>query len=317
MGTIVPSSLPVPRVCSRQRRTRGGRAVGGRRPRARRSRSIAVGHARRCPIGDVDRDFRDGDRELCCAGWSCPAARQRVRGARAQGELTVYPGFEGQEAAQVGAAFALDTDDIVFPTFRELATALVRGVDPVAVPALPPRDVARRSLRSDRVRVRADLRAVGPSCRTRSVGHGLPSSTGRRGALAYFGDGARPRETSTRARTSRASWTRRGDPFCQNNGWAIISPLEEQSAGEISARAQGYGIPGVRVDGNDVLAVYHVTRSDPACKSRGRPDADRGDDLPDRPALYGTTTPGDTATPERSERAGANSTRSRATARSC
>src|SRR5215210_3651158 len=48
-----------------------------------------------------------------------------------QGELTVYPGFEGQEAAQVGSAFALGPDDFVFPTFRELAAALVRGVDPV------------------------------------------------------------------------------------------------------------------------------------------------------------------------------------------
>ncbi len=48
-----------------------------------------------------------------------------------QGELTVYPGFEGQEAAQVGSAMALGVDDFVFPTFRELAAALVRGVDPV------------------------------------------------------------------------------------------------------------------------------------------------------------------------------------------
>ena len=48
-----------------------------------------------------------------------------------QGELTVYPGFEGQEAAQIGSAMALGPDDFVFPTFRELAAALVRGVDPV------------------------------------------------------------------------------------------------------------------------------------------------------------------------------------------
>ncbi|HWL91488.1 MAG TPA: thiamine pyrophosphate-dependent enzyme, partial [Actinomycetota bacterium] len=48
-----------------------------------------------------------------------------------QGELTVYPPFEGQEAAQVGSAFALGAEDWAFPTFRELAAALVRGVDPV------------------------------------------------------------------------------------------------------------------------------------------------------------------------------------------
>jgi len=48
--------------------------------------------------------------------------------------------------------------------------------------------------------------------------------------------------------------------FCQNNGWAISVPLAEQTAGEIWRRAEGYGMPGVRVDGNDVLAVYEVTR---------------------------------------------------------
>ncbi len=48
--------------------------------------------------------------------------------------------------------------------------------------------------------------------------------------------------------------------FCQNNGWAISLPTHEQTAGEIWRRAEGFGMPGVRVDGNDVLAVYAVTR---------------------------------------------------------
>ena len=70
--------------------------------------------------------------ERRCAG--CMLARRLDRECIAlqrQGELTVYPGFEGQEAAQVGSAMALGPDDFVFPTFRELAAALVRGVDPV------------------------------------------------------------------------------------------------------------------------------------------------------------------------------------------
>ena len=48
--------------------------------------------------------------------------------------------------------------------------------------------------------------------------------------------------------------------FCQNNGWAISVPTTSQTAGEIWKRAEGYGFPGVRVDGNDVLAVYRVTK---------------------------------------------------------
>ena len=74
-----------------------------------------------------------------------------------QGELTVYPGFEGQEAAQVGSAIALGDADFVWPTFRELAVALVRGVDPVQYLQYHRGHLARRPVRPARDPVRADL----------------------------------------------------------------------------------------------------------------------------------------------------------------
>jgi 2-oxoisovalerate dehydrogenase E1 component alpha subunit len=174
-----------------------------------------------------------------------------------QGELTVYPGFEGQEAAQVGAAMALGADDFVFPTFRELALALVRGVDPV------------RYLWYHRGTWHGgpyDPRATrfGPICIPISTqichaaGHALGQRLNGSDAitLACFGDGATSEgdfhEAANLAGVKRLPLVL----FCQNNGWAISVPTRGQTAGEIWRRAEGYGFPGVRVDGNDVLAVY-------------------------------------------------------------
>jgi pyruvate dehydrogenase E1 component alpha subunit len=78
--------------------------------------------------------------------------------------------------------------------------------------------------------------------------------------IAYFGDGATSEgdfhEAANLAGVRRLPMVL----FCQNNGWAISVPTASQTAGEIWQRAEGYGFPGVRVDGNDVLAVYEVTR---------------------------------------------------------
>jgi pyruvate dehydrogenase E1 component alpha subunit len=80
-------------------------------------------------------------------------------------------------------------------------------------------------------------------------------------AIVYFGDGATSQGDFHEACNFAGVF---GAPvifFCQNNGWAISVPLERQTAGEIYRKAEGYGFPGVRVDGNDVLAVYAVTKT--------------------------------------------------------
>jgi 2-oxoisovalerate dehydrogenase E1 component subunit alpha len=178
-----------------------------------------------------------------------------------QGELTVYPGFEGQEAAQVGSAAALGSEDFVFPTFRELAAALVRGVDPV------------RYLWYHRGTWHGgpyDPQATrfGPICIpvanqiVHAVGYalGLQKDGSDACVLTYFGDGSTSEGDFHEAANMAALWKVPAVLFCQNNGWAISVPTAGQTAGEIWRRADGYGMPGVRVDGNDVLAVYSVTR---------------------------------------------------------
>jgi 2-oxoisovalerate dehydrogenase E1 component alpha subunit len=178
-----------------------------------------------------------------------------------QGELTVYPPFEGQEAAQVGSAFALGPDDFVFPSFRELAAAVVRGVDVVEYLEYHrgtwhggPYDPIATRFAPICVPVATQIvHAVGWAMGARL--DGSPACS-----LAYFGDGSASEgdfhEGSNLAAVFRAPTIL----FCQNNGWAISVPSSEQFVAPIAARAAGYGMPGVRVDGNDVLAVYAVTR---------------------------------------------------------
>ena len=178
-----------------------------------------------------------------------------------QGELTVYPGFEGQEAAQVGSAAALGPDDMVFPSFRELAAAIVRGVDPVQYLWYH-----RGTWHGGPYDPRATRFA--PICVpvATQIAHGVGYAMGLRldGAeacsLSYFGDGSASEGDFHEAANLAAVTRAPAILFCQNNGWAISVPLAEQTAGEIWRRAEGYGMPGVRVDGNDVLAVHEVTR---------------------------------------------------------
>ena len=214
------------------------------------------------PTGDVDVGLtRDELRDLL--RWMTVARRldRECIALQRQGELTVYPGFEGQEAAQVGSAFALGADDFVFPTFRELAVALVRGVDPVQYLAYH-----RGTWHGGPYDPRATR--FGPICIpvATQIVHAVGYAMGQRkdGAdacsIAYFGDGSASEGDFHEGANFAGVFGAPVILFCQNNGWAISVPTAQQTAGEIWRRADALGFPGVCVDGNDVLAVYEVTR---------------------------------------------------------
>ncbi len=214
------------------------------------------------PTGDTDVGLAaDELRELL--RWMVLARRldRECFALQRQGELTVYPPFEGQEAAQVGSAFALGAEDFVFPSFRELAVALVRGVDPVQY-----LHYHRGTWHGGPYDPRATRFA--PICvpTATQISHAVGYAMGLKldgitaCAIAYFGDGSASEGDFHEAANLASVF---GSPtilFCQNNGWAISVPTTRQTAGEIWKRAEGYGFPGVRVDGNDVLAVYRVTK---------------------------------------------------------
>jgi 2-oxoisovalerate dehydrogenase E1 component alpha subunit len=223
------------------------------------------------PVGDPDVGL-DADDLRSLLRWMVVARRldRECIALQRQGELTVYPGFEGQEAAQVGSAWALGREDFVWPTFRELAAALVRGVD--AVQYL---QYHRGTWHGGPYDPRATR--FGPICIP--IATQLPHATGYAlgqkldetdvVTLAYFGDGSTSEGDFHEAANLAGVWRLPLVLFCQNNGWAISLPTAEQTAGELWRRAEGYGFPGVRVDGNDVLAVYAATRDAVARARRG------------------------------------------------
>ncbi|MGQ0669005.1 MAG: pyruvate dehydrogenase (acetyl-transferring) E1 component subunit alpha [Actinomycetota bacterium] len=214
-----------------------------------------------CAVGDTDVGLKDEQmRELLRLMILTRRIDEECMALQRQGELTVYPPFLGQEAAQVGSAFALEPEDFVFPSFREFGAAIVRGVDPVEYLQYHrgtwhggPYDPLENRFAPICVPVATQI--------VHAVGWALGAKLDAKPvcALAYFGDGAASEGDFHEGTNFAAVYHAPVVLFCQNNGWAISVPLAEQTAAPIWKRAEGYGFPGVCVDGNDVLAVYRVT----------------------------------------------------------
>jgi 2-oxoisovalerate dehydrogenase E1 component alpha subunit len=186
-----------------------------------------------------------------------------------QGELGIWASLLGQEAAQVGSGRAMNPNDFVFPTYREHGVALCRGVDPLRLLGLF-RGVDQGGWDPDEhnfglytiVIGAQTLHATGYAMgmqRDGVVGTGDPERDGA--VVAYFGDGATSQGDVNEAFIYASVFNAPVVFFCQNNQWAISEPIEKQSRIPLYQRANGFGFPGVRVDGNDVLACYAVTQA--------------------------------------------------------
>ncbi|MBT2553829.1 thiamine pyrophosphate-dependent enzyme [Arthrobacter sp. ISL-5] len=192
-----------------------------------------------------------------------------------QGIIPGYAPELGQEAAQVGSGYAVDTArDFVFPTYREMGVARAMGVDMVAY--MSTHKATWHGGLYDPVKSRlAPIQAVVAGSVLHAVGwaHGQTLEQNDGVALAYLGDGASSQGDVHEAMNFAAVMKAPVVFFVQNNGWAISVPTERQVAGgSVAARAAGYGIPGVQVDGNDVVAVLEATRRAIAhCRSGNGP----------------------------------------------
>ncbi|WP_426564088.1 pyruvate dehydrogenase (acetyl-transferring) E1 component subunit alpha [Angustibacter sp. McL0619] len=186
-----------------------------------------------------------------------------------QGELGIWASLLGQEAAQVGSGRAMAPQDYAFPTYREHGVAWCRGVDPLNLLGLfrgvnhGGWDPNEKNFHLYTIVIGAQtLHATGYAMgiqRDHAVGTGEP---GRDAAvIAYFGDGATSQGDVNEAFVFAAVQNAPVVFFCQNNQWAISEPSERQTRIPLYKRAAGFGFPGVRVDGNDVLAVYAVTKA--------------------------------------------------------
>jgi 2-oxoisovalerate dehydrogenase E1 component alpha subunit len=185
------------------------------------------------------------------------------------GELGIWAQLLGQEAAQVGAGRALRPQDYVFPTYREHGVAWCKGVDPLKLLGLfrgvdqggwDPRE---NNFGLYTIVIGAQtLHATGYAMamqRDGDVGTGDPDRDAA--VIAHFGDGASSQGDVNEAFIFAASYNAPVVFFCQNNQWAISEPIERQTRIPLYQRALGFGFPGIRVDGNDVLATYAVTQA--------------------------------------------------------
>lgn len=200
-------------------------------------------------------------RRLFAAMVTARAFDHKASALQLQGRLATYAQFEGQEAAQVGSAAALRSDDWMVATYRDAAAMWMQGFPwenlllgrmgderggspPQGVNVLPPSITVGAHM----------IHAVGLGWAERLRGSD-------RVAITYFGDGATSEGDFHEAMNFAGVYRTPTVFVCQNNGWAISMSRERQTASEtIAQKADAYGMPGVLVDGNDVLAVFAVTR---------------------------------------------------------
>ncbi|MDI9975818.1 pyruvate dehydrogenase (acetyl-transferring) E1 component subunit alpha [Rhodococcus sp. IEGM 1307] len=178
-----------------------------------------------------------------------------------QGELGLWAPLLGQEAAQVGSARALRPDDFVFASYREHGVAYCRDVDPTHMLRFW-RGSTHSGWNPFEYNMTTPAIIVGAQA-LHATGYamGMQFDGSDGAAITYFGDGATSQGDISEAFGFAASFNAPVVFFCQNNQWAISEPVSLQSRVSIAARGRGFGVPSVRVDGNDVLAVIAVTRA--------------------------------------------------------
>lgn len=195
---------------------------------------------------------------------------ERALNLQRQGRIGFYVPCTGQEASHVGTAAALDPTDWIFPAYRQAGIPLLRGVPleqivdewygnegdickgrqmPVHYSFRQARFVSISSPISTQL-----TQATGAAMAAKYQGEDTV-------VMTYCGDGGTS-ENDFHCALNFAGVYRSPVVFvCENNHWAISTPLEYQTASEtLAIKGEAYGIPGVRVDGNDVLAVYQVAK---------------------------------------------------------
>ncbi|MDA2978681.1 MAG: pyruvate dehydrogenase (acetyl-transferring) E1 component subunit alpha [Actinomycetota bacterium] len=222
-------------------------------------------------VGDPPIDL-DRIRELYEAMVVARVYDRKCTAMQKQGRLATYAPFEGQEACQIGAVAPLNADDWVVATYRDAGAMWFAGYPmvnlilgrtgderggktPEGINVLPPSITVGGHM----------IHAVGTAWADKLQDTGRVS-------LTMFGDGATSEGDFHEAMNFAGVFDTPTVFFCQNNGWAISLPFEQQTAAEsLVDKAVGYGMRGVRIDGNDLLAVVAAatTATEDARAGRG------------------------------------------------
>ena len=185
-----------------------------------------------------------------------------------QGQLGLWVPAVGQEAAQIGSGHAVGKNDHIFPSYREHGVAITHDIDLMAILKML-RGVNHGGWNPDETRFHLYAIVLGTQV-IHATGYAMGVNfDGKVGTgfaerdeavITYFGDGATAEgdisESFLFAAINKAPLVF----FCQNNQWAISSSVETQTTVPLYQRGAGFGVPGIRIDGNDVLASYAVTK---------------------------------------------------------
>jgi pyruvate dehydrogenase E1 component alpha subunit len=199
------------------------------------------------------------------------ALDERALALQRQGRIGFYAPHTGQEAALVGSALALRPEDWVFPAYRELSVALVRGVPLQAIVDQlwgNARDLSKGRQMPNHLAF-PDAHFVSASSPigtqiTQAVGAAMAMQRRKQSAvtITYFGDGATSSNDFHAGLNFAGVFHTPTVFFCQNNQWAISLPRSRQtSSATLAEKAEAYGFGGVVVDGNDLKAVYDAVRA--------------------------------------------------------
>lgn len=188
---------------------------------------------------------------------------ERAVALQRQGRIGTYALYWGEEATQAGALYACEDRDWVFPSYRQNAIGILRGVDPATILAWWRGYGGKLGFYNPREH------RVGPICVP--IATHLPHAVGiawaakikkeQTASLAWFGDGATSEGDFHEAMNFAGVLKTATVFFCTNNQWAISTPYSKQTASAtIAEKAVAYGMPGVRIDGFDPLACWKATR---------------------------------------------------------
>jgi pyruvate dehydrogenase E1 component alpha subunit len=220
-----------------------------------------IGDGASVPDGEVEGLAEDDLRELYRQLVLLRTYDERSLVYHRQGRIGTYALFWNHEAMQVGSVYALEREDWIFPSYRESAIGLLRGMKPATVLSWWRGHPAGwwNPLEFKVASICVPIATHVPHAAGLAWGKKLRGESAS--AIVYFGDGATSEgafhEGANFAGVMRAPLIL----FCNNNQWAISTPLEAQTAAPTLAdKAIGYGLPASRVDGGDVLAVYEATR---------------------------------------------------------
>ena len=196
-----------------------------------------------------------------------------------QGQMGLWVSAIGQEGAQIGSGHGVGPNDHIFPSYREHGVAITHGVDLMSIIKMF-RGVNHGGWNPKETRFHLYAIVLGTQALHATgyamglnfeglVGTGDPEKD--LAVITYFGDGATAEGDVSEAFLFAATNNAPQVFFCQNNQWAISSPVGSQTKVPLYKRGEGFGVPGIRVDGNDVLACYAVTKKhmDDARAGRG------------------------------------------------